>query len=67
MAQLDEAIALRSVLRDEAIYCFNGLMPGEAPVFAEYRIRPVLNDLGQVAAWARFCGAAAAAGEIGIL
>ncbi|MEX2617575.1 MAG: alanine racemase [Alphaproteobacteria bacterium] len=55
VAHLDEAITLRGVLRDETIYCFNGLTPGEAPVFAEYRINPVLNDLGQVAAWARFC------------
>lgn len=60
VAHLDEAIALRSVLHDEAIYCFNGLMPGEAPDFAAYRINPVLNDLGQVADWARYCSDSAA-------
>ena len=55
VAQLDEAIALRSALPGATIYCFNGLMPGEAPVFAQYRINPVLNDLGQVADWSQFC------------
>jgi alanine racemase len=55
VAHLGEAVELRAALKDAAIYCFNGLMPGEARSFAEHDIRPVLNDLGQVDEWARFC------------
>lgn len=54
-ATLDEAIELRGALPDADIYTLNGLLQGDAPVCAEYAIRPVLNDPGQIERWARFC------------
>lgn len=54
VATLDEAIALRTVLAGSVIYYLNGLMPGEADACAEYQIRPVLNDPGQIDRWAGF-------------
>ncbi len=54
-AHLDEAIALRAALPDREIYSFNGLMPGEAETFSEFQISPVLNSLGEIEIWARYC------------
>ncbi|NKB58933.1 MAG: alanine racemase [Alphaproteobacteria bacterium] len=54
VATLDEAIALRAVQPGAIIYYLNGLMPGETDACAEYNIRPVLNDPGQLDRWAGF-------------
>lgn len=54
VATLDEGIALRALLRDAVIYVLNGLPPGEGPTFVDHRLSPVLNDLGQIEAWAAF-------------
>ncbi len=51
VAQLGEAVALRHLLPDAEIAVLNGLLPGEAAAFAAHRLIPVLNDLGQIAAW----------------
>ncbi len=51
VAQLGEAAALRRLLPDAEIAVLNGLLPGEAAAFAAHRLIPVLNDLGQIAAW----------------
>ncbi len=54
VATLDEAIALRAAQPQSIIYYLNGLMPGETDACAEYCIRPVLNDPGQLDRWAGF-------------
>ncbi len=52
VAHLDEAIALRPVLpADCTVYVLHGLHGGEAPVFLEHGLIPVLNDLGQIRIW----------------
>jgi alanine racemase len=54
VAHIDEGMELRRLLRDADIHVFNGLQPGSEPVFAEHRLVPVLNSLGDIEAWARF-------------
>jgi alanine racemase len=52
VATIDEGIALRKVLPEPAeIAVFNGLLPGCADDFFEFRLVPVLNDPGQIADW----------------
>jgi alanine racemase len=51
VATLDEGMALRRLLPGAEIAVFNGLMPGTARDFHRARLIPVLNDLGQIAAW----------------
>ncbi len=58
VAQLDEALKLRPLL-DRchpaiALYVLNGLMPGSEALFADNTILPVLNSLGEIAAWGAF-------------
>jgi alanine racemase len=79
VASVDEGIALRRVLDEHdreqgrdgpvagesAVYVLNGLFPTVPGLFAEHRLRPVLNSLGEIDAWAAFArgtapGAAAA-------
>lgn len=57
VAHLDEGIALRMILEDEdaEILVFNGLMPGSESAYRVYRLFPVLNDLGQIERWRRYC------------
>ncbi|MGE4167158.1 MAG: alanine racemase [Xanthobacteraceae bacterium] len=53
VAQLNEALELRRLLpADAAIYVLNGLPPGNEAEAAAAGIRPVLNSLEQVVAWA---------------
>jgi alanine racemase len=53
VATLDEGIALRAALGEEPqIAVFNGPLPGSAPEFIAPHLTPVLNDPGQIAAWA---------------
>jgi len=54
VATLDEAIALRQALPKPEIAVLNGLLPQTEADFAAYRLMPVLNDLGQIAAWKDF-------------
>ena len=56
VAQIDEGIALRALLPDARIHVLNGLLPGTASDFAEYRLIPVLNALEEIEAWSRFLG-----------
>jgi alanine racemase len=51
VAHIDEAIALRRVVADHAIYVLNGLLPGTEPDFVEFGLTPVLNHLSQLNAW----------------
>ncbi len=57
VATLDEAIALRLLLPDAAIYYLNGLMRGDGDGCREHRIRPTLNDPGQIEFWSDYCRA----------
>ncbi len=64
VALIDEGIAVRRVLQDcgrtasgedePTVYVLNGLTPNTAPIFAEHRLRPVLNSIGEMDAWAAF-------------
>jgi alanine racemase len=61
VAHLSEALALRTYVPDDVLLAvLNGLTPGSEAAFLDGGITPVLNDLGQVEAWAR---AAARAGR----
>jgi alanine racemase len=52
VATIEEGIALRNALPESAdIAVLNGLLPGCAEDFAEFRLIPVLNDPGQIAEW----------------
>ena len=58
VAQLDEALRLRPLL-DRchpalSLYVLNGLMPGAEADYADNKILPVLNSLGEIEAWSRF-------------
>ena len=52
VATLDEGVALRGLLPDAAIAVLNGTLAGTEAAFAEHRLLPVLNDLGQIERWA---------------
>ncbi|MBT5187171.1 MAG: alanine racemase [Kordiimonadaceae bacterium] len=51
VANIIEAIELRTLLKDAVIYVFNGLFEDHIDLFVEHDIRPILNDLAQVALW----------------
>ena len=51
VATIDEGLALRRLLPGVEIAVFDGLLPGTAGEFRRARLIPVLNDLGQIAAW----------------
>jgi alanine racemase len=51
VATLDEGIALRRLLPKAEIAVFDGLLPETGGEFRHARLLPVLNDLGQIAAW----------------
>jgi alanine racemase len=51
VAQLGEAVALRRLVLQAEIAVLNGLLPDSAAEFIAHRLIPVLNDLGQIAAW----------------
>lgn len=51
VANIVEAVCLRTLLADAIIYVFNGLFADQIDVYKEHNLRPVLNDLSQVALW----------------
>ncbi|PCI46109.1 MAG: alanine racemase, partial [Alphaproteobacteria bacterium] len=53
VANLAEAIKLRAFTPGAVIYVLNGIFPDHSDYFIQHNIRPVLNDLEQVRAWAR--------------
>jgi alanine racemase len=55
VATLAEAMELRALLPQAVIYVFDGLLPGTAPVFHAYGLRPVLNSTEEIWEWAAFC------------
>ena len=57
VATIGEGVRLRGALGGGAeIAVFNGPLPGTAGEFARHRLVPVLNDPGQVTAWAALPG-----------
>ncbi len=50
-----EGTALRPHVGDATVYVLNGLMAGAEADYAAHGLAPVLNDAGQVAAWAAWC------------
>jgi alanine racemase len=54
VATLDEGLALRELLPRAQIAVLNGLVMGAPADFAKAALTPVLNDLGQVAAWQNY-------------
>jgi alanine racemase len=55
VALLSEAIALRQVVPDAAVYVLSGPLGGDEPEYIAHRLTPVLNSQPQIAAWARWC------------
>jgi alanine racemase len=51
VATIDEGIALRRQVPGAEIAVFNGLLPRTGSEFSRARLIPVLNGLGQIAAW----------------
>ncbi|MCP4195576.1 MAG: alanine racemase [Proteobacteria bacterium] len=54
-AHLSEAIQVREALPVVEIAVLNGLFSGEEATFREHGLIPVLNDMGQLRQWAKFC------------
>lgn len=51
-ARLEEGVALRKVLQgDVRIFVLDGAHPDSVPALIAHRLTPVLNSLGEVAAW----------------
>ena len=55
VATLAEARRLRSIDPSIVIYVLDGLLPGAAPHYAGYDLRPCLGSLDEVREWAEFC------------
>ncbi len=53
-----EAIALRQILPEAAIYVLDGLFPGTADHYLEHQLRPVLGSLDELVEWQGICKAA---------
>lgn len=51
VANLKEAIGIRSILKDAIIYVFNGLFADQIDYYRDNNIRPILNDLTQIELW----------------
>jgi alanine racemase len=51
VALIDEALKLRTVAPDAAIYVLNGLNPGTADAFRDIDARPVLGSMVEVEEW----------------
>jgi alanine racemase len=56
VAQLDEGMALRSLLPEAEIHVLGGLLPGLEDAFLAHRLKPTLNSLGEIEIWARHAG-----------
>lgn len=53
VAHLAEGLALASIVpRDAHVFVLHGLLPGESETYVRHKLVPVLNDLGQIDAWA---------------
>ncbi len=48
VATLQEALTLREALTDAPVYVFQGMLKGEAEIYAKHHISPVINNLKQL-------------------
>ncbi len=51
VAQLGEAVALAPHLPGANVYALGGVLPGDAAVFTEHNITPVLNTMDDISCW----------------
>jgi len=51
VAHLQEALAIRRLVPDAMLAVLNGLWPGDAPVYAEQGILPVLGSVAEIEGW----------------
>jgi alanine racemase len=54
VAHLSEALRVRAVDAECAVYVLNGVAPGAAEAFARSNIRPVLSSLSELEDWAAY-------------
>ncbi|WP_026606413.1 alanine racemase [Methylocapsa acidiphila] len=54
VAHIFEGRHLRALSRDAVIYVLNGLLPGTAPAYAAYDLRPVLASIPEIEEWLQF-------------
>ena len=59
VATLDEAVSLRPLVPECAVYVFNGFMPGTAESYRAHDLTPVLNSLNELDEWRGASGGAA--------
>lgn len=52
VANLVEAVSLRSLLPDAVIYVFDGLFADQVDTYLAHNIRPIINELCQAELWA---------------
>lgn len=57
VATLSEAQRVRAVQPGAAIYVLDGLLPGAAPHYAGFDLRPCLSSLAEIREWAAYCQA----------
>lgn len=55
VAQISEGVAVRATIAKASIHVLGAPIAGNESVFAEHRLTPVLNSLGDIEAWAKFC------------
>ena len=51
VATVFEALSLRQILPEAAIYVLSGLRRADIPIYAHYRLIPVLNSLREIELW----------------
>jgi len=55
VALAQEGIAVRSVVPGADIYILNGLASGQAPLYLQHNLIPVLSTPAQIDEWSQFC------------
>jgi alanine racemase len=54
VAALDEGRRVKVALPDATAYILDGLMPGTAPLYPKWGLRPVLGSLAEIEEWAAY-------------
>jgi alanine racemase len=57
VAHLSEAKRVRAVAPEAVVYVLNGFLPGTAPAYLNFNLRPVLGSPAEIDEWAGFCRA----------
>lgn len=53
VAHLEEALLLRTLVKNTPIYVLSGFLPDAAELFIEHTLTPVLNDFGMLKCWVK--------------